>query len=500
MRCVLALDQSTSATKALLFDETGRCLEREGREHRQFYPQAGWVEHDAEEIWQNALIVLRAVATRAAEKKHELLCLSLTNQRETVVVFERATGRPLRPAIVWQCRRGDSLCAEHRAAGREADVHRATGLCVDAYFSGSKLQWLARNEPELHARLVRGEALLGTIDAYLIYRLTGGRVFATDGSNASRTLLYDIRRLGWSEALCGLWETPLAALPEVRESSARFGETTLEGTLASPLPICGVMGDSQASLFAQRCYETGMAKATFGTGSSVLLTIGHEPKLSEHGVVTTLAWTHQGRPTYAFEGIIISSAATLTWLRDQLQLTGDLAEAQATAAALPDNGGVYFVPAFSGLGLPFWQPDARAAILGLSTHSDRRHVLRAGFESIAYQLRAALDAMRDEARVPLRRLHGDGGPTANRWLMQFTSDVAQTDLAVATMPDCSALGAALAGLLGMGRYRTFEELSSLPREEVLYRPSMPPDHAQRLFAGWRSAVSQTLRPPDRPIA
>ncbi|PTY07499.1 glycerol kinase [Opitutaceae bacterium EW11] len=492
MAFVLALDQSTSATKALLFDDSGNCLDRESREHRQLYPRAGWVEHDAEEIWQNTLAVLRTVALRAAERNRELLCLSVTNQRETIVVFERRTGRPLRPAIVWQCRRGDEICAEHRAAGREDFVHRQTGLCLDAYFSASKLQWLVRQEPGLRTKLESGEALIGTIDTYLVYRLTGGEVFATDGSNASRTLLFDIGRLQWSEDLCSLWQVPSQALPEVRESAARFGETTLEGALPTPLPICGVMGDSQASLFAQRCFEPGMAKATFGTGSSVLLTIGAEPRLSTRGVVTTLAWVHRGRPTYAFEGIIICSAATLTWLRDRLGVISDLSEAQATAAALPDNGGVYLVPAFSGLGLPHWRPDARAAIVGLSSHSERRHVVRAGFESISYQLRDALEAMRGEAGVALKRLHGDGGPTANPWLMQFTADLTRAELAVPTMPDCSALGAAFAGLLGMGRFRTLEELSALPRTEVVYRPSMPPDRADRLVFGWRCAVRQTL--------
>jgi glycerol kinase len=513
MPCILALDQSTSATKALLFDTAGHCLDRESREHRQYYPQPGWVEHDAGEIWQNTLAVLRTLVARhcacsggpcppsgtqgvplpvGTADATEIAGLSLTNQRETIVVFDRATGRPLYPAIVWQDRRGNPLCAAQAAAGREPAIHARTGLKLDAYFSGSKLQWLVGYHPELRRQLAAGEALIGTIDAYLIYRLTGGAVFATDTTNASRTLLYDIGRLRWDEELCRWWDVPPAALPEVRESSARFGETTLDGALPRPLPICGVMGDSQASLFAQRCFQPGSAKVTFGTGSSVLLNIGSKLRLSERGVVTALAWVHRGVPTYAFEGIIISSAATLSWLRDQLGLVADLRELDRLALEISDNDGVYLVPAFSGLGLPHWQPAARAAIVGLSAHSDRRQVARAGLESIAYQVREALDAMRAEAGVPLRGLHGDGGTTINRFLMQFTADLTGVELRIATMADCSALGAALAGMLGLGVYRSLEEIAALPADATIFRPTMPPDRAQFLYAGWQRAVRQVL--------
>lgn len=492
MPLILALDQSTSATKALLFDETGRCLDREARDHRQHYPQPGWVEHDAEEIWQNTLATLRAVLARQAARQGEIAALSITNQRETVVVFERGTGRPLHPAIVWQCRRSDALCAAQVAAGGEPLVRRATGLKIDAYFSASKLQWLVQHHPALRAQLADGSALIGTIDSYLIYRLTGGRVHATDSTNASRTLLYDIGRLAWSEALCALWQVPLRALPEVRDSSAAYGETTLDGTLARPLPIRGVMGDSQASLFAQRCFAPGAAKVTFGTGSSLLLNIGAQLRLSERGVVTTLAWTHRGVPTYAFEGIIISSAATLTWLRDQLGLVREAAEFEPLARAVPDNAGVYLVPAFSGLGLPHWQPAARAALVGLSSQSDRRHIARAGLESIAYQVRDALDAMRADAGVPLASLHGDGGATANAFLMQFTADLTGAELRVATMADCSPLGAAFAGLLGLGVFSSLDELARAPRADVVYQPAMPAALVARFYSGWQSAVRQVL--------
>jgi glycerol kinase len=493
---ILALDQSTSATKALLFDSDGRLLDKESRDHRQIYPQPGWVEHDAEEIWQNALTVLRGLLARHTADAGDLACLSITNQRETVVVFERGTGRPLHHAIVWQCRRGDPICAEHAAAGREPLVQARTGLRLDAYFSGSKLQWLVRHRPELRARLADGTALIGTIDAYLIYRFTGGKVFATDPTNASRTLLFDFGKLRWDEELCALWEVPLRALPEVRESAARFGETTVEGALPRALPICGVMGDSQASLFAQRCFEPGQAKVTFGTGSSVLLNIGSNPRCSARGVVTALAWVHRGVPTYAFEGIIISSAATLTWLQSQLGLARDVEEIAALAAGLADNDGVYLVPAFSGLGLPYWRPSARAAVVGLTAHSDRRHLARAALESMAYQLHDALGAMQAEAGVPLRDLHGDGGPTANRMLMQFTADITGVELRVSAAPDCSALGAALAGLLGMGVVESLPALAALPRPDNVYRPTMAAERVTALRAGWRRAVQQVLSAAD----
>jgi glycerol kinase len=494
MPCLLALDQSTSATKALLFEADGRLVDRESLDHRQFYPQPGWVEHDAEEIWQNTLRVLRAVLDRPAARANDLAGLCLTNQRETVVVFERDTGRPLHPAIVWQCRRSEEICARHRDAGREELVRSRTGLKIDPYFSGSKLQWLVRNRPKLRAQLDAGMALIGTIDTYLVYRLTRGAVFATDSTNASRTLLFDIDRLRWDEELCALWEVPLRALPEVRESFARFGETTVEGAVARPLPICGVMGDSQAALFAHGCFAPGSAKVTFGTGSSILLNIGQAFRHSGHGVVTALAWVHQGRPVYAFEGIIISAASTLTWLRDQLHLVSELDDIEAMATAVPDSGGVHLVPAFSGLGFPHWTPAARAAITGLSAHSDRCHLVRAALESIAYQLRDAFAAMRADATVPVGAVHCDGGPTANRFLMQFTAEMTGAELRVARMADCSALGAAQAGRLGLGLVRSQDELTAQSRTGAVFRPTLDPAEVARLAGAWDHAVRQTLLP------
>jgi glycerol kinase len=491
MPLLLAIDQSTSATKILLFDDQGRVIDQASREHRRYYPEPGWVEHDAEEIWLNLIDGARELLNRSAHRD-AIAGISITNQRETFVVFDRDTGAPLHRAIVWQCRRGDRFCAEQVALGREAALRGKTGLRVDSYFSAPKIQWLVRERPDLAARLANGSARIGTIDTYLVYRLTECTVFATDATNASRTLLFDIRRLGWNDELCAWWQVPRAALPEVRASADRFGTTTLAGMLPRPVPICGVMGDSQASLFAHRCFEPGAAKVTFGSGSSVLLNVGSTLPRTVTGSVTTLAWVHLGEPTYAAEGIITSSASTVTWLRDQLGLIASAAETEAMARAIESNGGVYLVPAFSGLGAPYWAKAARAAIIGLSAHSDRRHIVRAALESIAYQLRDVLDSMRKDTGVVLQRLHGDGGATGNAFLMQFCADVTGVELRVANNPHLSALGAAWMGALGLGLHDDLASLLQLPQSETVFRLSANPQAVETLVKGWHSAVDQVL--------
>ncbi|HSH08990.1 MAG TPA: FGGY family carbohydrate kinase, partial [Oceanipulchritudo sp.] len=387
MPLFLSVDQSTSATKALLIDQTGRIFDRESREHTQHYPLPGFVEHDAEEIYRNTLAVCEAVLQRC-ENRDQVAFLSISNQRETVVVFDRKTGKPLHRAIVWQCRRGTEICEKLKAQGAEPEVHQRTGLTLDPYFSASKVHWLIQAHPELADKLRSGEAVLGTIDAYLIYRLTNGVVFATDHTNASRTLLYNISTCTWDPSLCELWGIPNTALPEPRSCSDSFG-TVAVGGLVHGLEIRGVMGDSHASLFAQRCFASGTTKLTLGTGSSILMNIGNQPVFSTEGVMTTLAWVHDCQPVYALEGIIVCAAASLTWLRSQLGIIANPAEAEAMATELAGNDGVYLVPAFSGLGLPHWSPSAKAVISGLSNHSDRRHIVRAALEAIAYQIRDA---------------------------------------------------------------------------------------------------------------
>jgi len=487
---LLAIDQSTSATKALLFDASGRVLAKASREHRQIYPRPGWVEHDAEEIWQNVLAVIREIATRHRAKISQLAALSITNQRETILVFDRKTGKPLHNAIVWQDRRGDAICQKLRTHGNL--VRRKTGLKVDTYFSASKLKWLIAEKPNLAAKLKNGEAVIGTIDTYLVHRFTRGKVFATDFTNASRTLLFDIGKLRWDEQLCRMFDVPLRALPEVRESCAHFGETDVSGILPRALRIAGVMGDSQASLFAQGCFQPGTAKATFGTGTSVLLNIGNKFRPRAKNSVTALAWVLNGKPTYAAEGIINFSAATIAWLQNQLGLIAGADEVEKLAARVGDNGGVYFVPAFAGLSAPYWSRDARAAILGMSGHTRKEHVVRAALESIAYQIRDVLDMMRADAKLDLQHLRADGGPTRNKFLMQFTADITRTELRVSEVAESSAWGAAMNGLLGLGVQSSVAAFAKSQRKGMAYRARMKAAEAKKLHEGWLAAVKRIL--------
>ena len=492
MPLILAIDQSTSATKAVLFDSRGKVLDKASRSHRQIYPQPGWVEHNAEEIWKNVLAVIREIAKRNPKKISKLAGLSIANQRETIVVFDRATGRPLHNAIVWQCRRGTTICEKLQQQGHAPAIRRKTGLMVDTYFSASKLKWLIAEKPDIGRKLRNGHAIIGTIDTFLIHRLTHGKVFVTDFTNASRTMLFDIGKLRWEEKLCQLFNVPLRALPEVRESATQFGATDANGILPKRIPIVGVMGDSQASLFAQRCYQPGAAKATFGTGTSVLLNIGGKARVSKRGAVTALAWVWQGKPTYAFEGIINFSAATIAWVKNQLGLIQSANEVEKMAMSIKDNGGVYLVPAFAGLSAPYWAPDARAAIVGMTGFTKKEHIVRAAQEAIAYQIRDVLDMMRADSKIKLRSLHADGGPTRNKFIMQFTTDITGVELKVSDVPESSAWGAAMNGLLGLGIYKSLDELAKLKREQKIFRPHMKAKLVGKNYVGWQQAVKRVL--------
>jgi glycerol kinase len=492
MNLCLAIDQSTSATKAVLFSVAGKVLDKAARPHKQIYPKPVWVEHDPEEIWQNVLAVVREIATRNPKQIRDVGSLSLTNQRETVLLFDRDTGKPLYNALVWQDRRADPICARLVKQGHDKLVRAKTGLKIDAYFSAPKLKWLVTEFPAIAAKLKSGRAVAGTIDSFLIHRLTAGNIFATDYTNASRTLLFDIRKLCWDESLCKLFNVPLCALPQVQESAAHFGKTDVHGILPHKVPITGVMGDSQASLFAQHCYYPGMAKATFGTGTSVLLNIGAKFQPSKKGAVTALSCVWKGKPTYATEGIINYSAATIEWLKNQIGLIRNSKDAQKLAIKVPNNAGVYLVPAFAGLSAPHWNPDARAAILGLTAFTKKEHILRAAQESIAYQIRDVLDMMHANARVKLQSLCADGGPTRDRFLMQFTSDITGVELKVSRVAESSAWGAVLNGLLGLGIYKSIEDLDQMPRRWEIYHPKMDPALAKKLYLGWCVAVKRIL--------
>ncbi len=495
MPTFLAVDQSTSATKAMLFDAAAQIGRQVALPHEQLYPQAGWVEHNADEIYRNVIETLRQLLVKTPAAAADLVCLSLTNQRETFVIFDAATGRPLHNAVVWQCLRGEPVCARLIAEGHANRVHQLTGLKIDTYFPASKLRVLLDEQPDLRSRLANGTALFGTIDTYLIYRLTGGAVYATDHTNASRTLFYDIDRLDWSRELIELFGLTFGRLPEIRESASEYGQTTCEGVLARPIPIAGVMGDSQAALFAQRCYAPGSAKVTFGTGSSILLNVGHTKVLPAKGAVTAIGWVLNGEPTYAFEGITNFTGATIAWLRDRLELIKDVAETEALAKSVPDTGGVYLVPAFVGLSAPYWRADARAAILGMSAATTRAHVVRAALESIGYIVTDVLKAMGDDAGVGLNTIHADGGAVRNAFLMQFVADLSQLTVRAAQTPELSALGAVFSGGLGLKVYSSLADLSSLPVGFTEYRAALDVARAEALFAGWQSAVQQVLHKP-----
>jgi glycerol kinase len=468
-------------------------MSKSSREHRQLYPQPGWVEHDAEEIWQNTLAVVKDVVSGSSQP----IRLSITNQRETIVIFDRASGKPLHNAIVWQCRRGDNICKQLKVDHQEATVRRKTGLLIDTYFSASKLRWLIDNIPEIHQALVNGTALIGTMDTYLIYRLTEGRSFATDHTNASRTLLYDYHQLRWSDYLCDLFHVPSSSLAEIRDSNAYFGATDIAGTLKSPVPIHGVMGDSQASLFAMGCHHVGDTKVTFGTGSSLLLNVGADvPKPSE-GSVGTIAWVIDGHPSYCLEGIISYSAATLQWLRNQMQLFESYDETQGFAESVVDNAGVYLVPAFAGLSAPYWAPEAKAAIVGLTTMATKAHVIRAALESIAYQVQDVLEMMRVNAGVTPRSIHADGGAAANTFLMQFTADLIDAEVRISLITESSPLGAAMCGAIGTD-VASLDQLK-IPGTGRVYRREVSADTAEARYAGWKRAVQSVLGAPPSQV-
>ncbi len=479
MTKLLAIDQSTSSTKVLLFDAMGHVHDSVCKPHLAHHPQPGWVEQDAEEIWRNVQGGIAELIER--NPKCAIAGVTIANQRETFVVMDRKSGLPLHRAIVWQCRRGADIC---RALPQAELIVKRTGLVADTYFSGSKILWLVRNRPDIAHRLANGSAVIATMDAFLVHRLTRGDTFATDVTNASRTLLYDIRRLRWDQELCAMFEVPELALPEVRESASSFGSTSIGGL--GEVPIVGVMGDSQASLFAQRCFHRGSTKATFGTGTSILRNTGEKVPVTRNGSVAALAWVRNGRPTYAAEGIINYCAATIEWLRSSLGIITRAEDSDEMARSLQDNAGVYCVPAFVGLSAPHWAPDARAAFVGITPGCGRAHFVRAALEAVAYQIQDIL------VEQECSRIHADGKPASNRFLMQFVADITRKELLVADVPETSAWGAAMAGLLTLGVYKTEADLEAIPQLTKMYRPQMAEVEAQRLYAGWEQAVRRVL--------
>jgi glycerol kinase len=489
MRAILAIDQGTTGSTCLVIDENGNVVGRGYAEFTQHYPRPGWVEHDAAEIWEVTLRVAREAI--AAADGVDIVGIGITNQRETVVVWDRATGEPVSRAIVWQDRRTTELCRRLKEEGREPWVRARTGLVLDPYFSGTKLTWLLEEEPGLRQRAEAGELAAGTIDAWLIWKLTGGRVHATDPTNASRTLLYNIETLDWDDELLALFGVPRALLPEVRPSSGDFG-TTLQAHFGRPIPVLGVAGDQQAALFGQGCTEPGLAKNTYGTGAFLLLHTGAERVESKAGLLTTVSCGPRGEATYALEGSIFIAGAAVQWLRDGFHVIDSAAETEALARGLESNDGVYFVPAFVGLGAPHWDPEARGTIVGLTRGTTRAHLARAALEAMAYASRELLEAMEQDSGVAATELRVDGGATNNDWLMQFQSDAIALTVVRPRIVETTALGAAGLAGIAAGVWRDAAEFLAVREEPARFEPGMADDERARLFAGWRRAVRAAL--------
>jgi glycerol kinase len=490
----LAIDQGTTSTRAILFDANARAVAVAQRELEQHYPARGWVEHDPEQIWSDTLRVVRDALEKSGVEIGRVAGVGITNQRETIVVWDRATGEPVHRAIVWQDRRTTNECARLKAEGAEAMVRASTGLLLDPYFSATKIAWILDQVPGARARAERGELTCGTIDCFLLWRLTGGAVHATDVTNASRTSLYDIRRQCWDDELCRLFRVPPALLPEVHDNSRVFGMTA-PGLLDVQLPIAGMAGDQQAALFGQACFEPGMAKSTYGTGCFMLVNTGAEAVSSKHRLLTTPAYRLSGETTYALEGSIFVAGAAVKWLRDGLGVIADAAETDSMATRVPDSHGVYMVPAFVGLGAPHWDPDARGAIFGLTLDATAAHLARAALEAVAYQTLDLMAAMAKDGAAAAEAVRVDGGMAANTWLCQFLADILGVPVERPQNLETTALGAAFLAGLATGVWSDLDALSATWQRGDCFVPAMASDRRGALISGWRRAVAKTLTSP-----
>ncbi len=487
-RYVLALDQGTTGSTALVVDAEGEVRGRGYALLPQYFPRPGWVEHDPGEIWKSTEDAARQALAGARIGGAEVATIGITNQRETTLLWDRKTGQPIHRAIVWQCRRTAGLCEALRADGLEPVFRRKTGLVLDAYFSGTKIRWLLAEVPGARKRAEDGGLAFGTVDSWLLWKLTGGRRHATDPSNASRTLCFDILSLGWDAQLAGALGVPMSVFPEVRPSAGVFGETASLGWLPAGIPVAGIAGDQQAALFGQVCFQPGMAKNTYGTGCFMLLNTGPTPVPSKEGLLTTVAWQTGGTTTYALEGSVFIAGAAIQWLRDGLGLIADAAESQKLAESVEDTGGVYLVPAFVGLGAPYWDMHARGTIVGITRGTARAHMVRAALEAIAYQSRDVLETMAAEAGVSLRSLRVDGGAAANDFLCQFQADLLDIPVLRPSVTETTGLGAAYLAGVGVGLWSP-AELAARWRLAREFAPTMDDARRSALYAGWRRAVA-----------
>jgi glycerol kinase len=488
---ILALDQGTSSSRSIVFDARGHVVAQAQREFTQHYPQPGWVEHDADEIWATQLATAQDALARSGLAAADIAAVGITNQRETTVLWDRASGRPLHRAIVWQCRRSEPLCAQLRAQGQAQRIQALTGLVVDPYFSATKLAWLLQHIPGARARAEAGELAFGTIDSWLLWQLTGGRVHATDVSNASRTMLWDIHRGAWSEELLALLQIPAALLPQVHPSCHAYGHVQRQ-LLGAEMPIGGVAGDQQAALFGQACFDAGLAKNTYGTGCFMLMHTGAQALASQHGLISTAAAHSDAQPRYALEGSVFIGGAVVQWLRDGLHAIESSSQVEALAASVSDSGGVMLVPAFAGLGAPYWKPQARGTLTGLTRGSTLAHIARAAVESIAFQTAALLQAMQADGgpTLPLRELRVDGGASVNNTLMQFQADVLGLPVLRPQVTETTAWGAAALAGLQAGLWSSTSELAALWRAEARFEPQRTRAWAAERMQAWAHAVRQ----------
>lgn len=495
MPAVLAIDQGTTGSTALVISHSGEILGRAYSEFTQYYPKPGWVEHDAVEIWHVSRHVMAAALSDAGLNEGELVAIGITNQRETTVIWDRKTGQPVHHAIVWQSRQSAAICERMRAGGHEPLFRERTGLVMDPYFSGTKVRWILEQYPELQQRAENGELAFGTIDSWLLWNLTGGTssagaVHLTDPTNASRTLLYNIHDHCWDAELCRLLNVPLAMLPEVQASSSLFGETVSLDGIPAGIPIAGMAGDQQAALYGQGCWQAGQAKNTYGTGCFLLMNMGTKHPVSHHGLLTTICCDAFGQPAYALEGSVFIAGAAIQWLRDEMGLLKLAGDSEEIALKLDGNDGVYLVPAFTGLGAPHWDMDARGAILGLTRGTGHAHIIRAALESIAYQSRDIVEAMNKDSGIELTELRVDGGASRNNFLMQFQADLLGVPVDRPDLVETTAMGSAFLAGLAVGLWSSPDELQGARKNKRKFQPAMAATRRDELYAEWLAAVAR----------
>jgi glycerol kinase len=487
---ILALDQGTTSSRALIFDKRGKIIGLEQEEFKQFFPKPGWVEHDASEIWESQLNTAKSVLEKTGVQAKQIAAIGITNQRETTVLWDKKTGKPVYNAIVWQDRRTAGICDELKKNGHSDIIKEKTGLVVDAYFSGTKVQWILDQQPELRGKAEKGELCFGTVDSWLVWNLTSGKSHITDCTNASRTMLLNIDTIEWDEELLEIIKVPKSVLPKVVESSGQLA-LTAKDLFGTEIPICGIGGDQQCALFGQVCWEKGMAKNTYGTGCFMLMNTGTTKENSQNGLLSTIAWGMKGKVEYALEGSVFVAGAAVQWLRDGLKIIKDSKDSEVMASKEEDSDGVVVVPAFTGLGAPYWNMYARGAIFGLSRGTTDAHIIRATLEAIAFQTRDVLEAMVNDSEVGLQALRVDGGASANSFLMQFQADILNVNVERPAMVETTAQGAAFFAGLGSG-FWTKKELEEMCEMDRVFEPAMESDQRKKLYNNWKKAVSRTL--------